>query len=106
MSAGDATDKVTGAAGSDAAAVIAAPRRSPEELAELVSNLTNQEKAEVTYDLVYFAARAVRENDLSALAAFLGELEDMAEVYSDPEKRRELQRTIWESTERTPEVME
>ena len=77
------------------------PRRSPEDLAKLVSYLSNQEKAEITYDLVYFAARAASDNDCDTLNAYLAKLEDMAQVYGDPERRRELQKTIREAAKRT-----
>ncbi len=73
-----------------------APRRSPEDLAELVSCLSNQEKAELTYELVYFAALAAVERDVTALNAVLAELEDMAEVAADPQRRRELQKAVAE----------
>ena len=77
---------------------LVAPRRSPEDLAELVSCLSNQEKAELTYELVYFAALAAVEKDVTALSAVLAELEDMAAVAADPQRRRELQRAVAESS--------
>jgi hypothetical protein len=70
------------------------PRRTPEDLAKLVSYLTNQEKAEITYDLVYFAARAVDESDTQSLGVFLDELEEMAEVCADPARRRALEEAV------------
>jgi hypothetical protein len=73
------------------------PRRPAEELAKLVSYLSNQEKAEVMFDLVYFAAQAAAEDDCEALNAYLAELEDLAEVYGDPQRREELQRVVRES---------
>ena len=77
----------------------AAPRRAPEDLAELVSCLSNQEKAEITFELVCFAARAAKEGDYAALSEFLAELEDMAEVYADPRRRREMQREVAEAAQ-------
>ena len=77
------------------------PRRSPEDLAKLVSYLSNQLKAEITYDLVYFAARAASENDCGPLNAYLAELEDLAQVYADPRRRRELQKTIQDVQRKT-----
>jgi hypothetical protein len=76
------------------AMMVVQPRRSPEELAKLVSYLSNRQKAEITYDLVYFAAQAASENDCGALNVYLAELEDLAQVYGDPQQRRELQKTV------------
>ncbi len=87
-------DAFTEPDGADAGRADVRPCRSPEDLAKLVSYLSNQEKAEITYDLVYFAAHAACENDCGALNAFLAELEDMAQVYADPKRRRQLQKTV------------
>ncbi len=73
------------------------PTRSPEELADLVSCLSNQQKAEITYELVLFAAIAAEETGHAALTEFLVELEDLAAVYTDPERRRELRKSIREA---------
>lgn len=70
------------------------PIRSPEALAALVSALSNQQKAEITYELVFFAACAADETGHETLNKFLAELEDMADVYVDPEKRRALQKSV------------
>ena len=72
------------------------PRRAPEELADLVTCLPRQEQAELTYDLVLYAARAVDEGDLGALAAFLAELEDIAVVNADPDRRLTLEEEVVE----------
>ena len=63
------------------------PRRTPEELADLVTRLPRQEQAELTYDLVLYAARAVAEGEIGALAGFLAEVEDIAAVNTDPHRR-------------------
>lgn len=70
------------------------PSRSPEDLADIVSSLSNQQKAEMTYELVLFAAQAADETGHEALSEFLSELENLAEVYTDPARRRELQNSI------------
>jgi hypothetical protein len=81
----------------------ARPTRSPELLADLVSGLTHQQKAEMTYELVLFAALAAEDTGHADLNEFLAELEDMASVYTDPERRRELQNTTREPVpERIP----
>ena len=84
---------------------LVAPRRAPEELADLVSCLTNQEKAELTYELVYFAALAAVERDVTALSAVLAELEDMAEVAADPQRRRELEQAVHESAQQLAPIL-
>ena len=76
-----------------------APRRSPEDLAELFSCLSNQQQSEFTYELILFSARAAADGDGAVLNAFLAELEDIAEVYADPERRRELQEEIEHSSD-------
>ena len=70
------------------------PRRSPNELADLVTRLPKQEQAELVYDLVLYAARAVEENDVSLLAGFLAEMEDIAAVNTDPERRFALEEEV------------
>jgi hypothetical protein len=70
------------------------PRRTPEELADLVTRLPKREQAEQIYELVLYAARAVEENDLHPLAGFLAELEDIAEVNADPERRLALEEEV------------
>jgi hypothetical protein len=72
------------------------PSKSPEGLAELVSNLPKQQQAEIMYELILFAALAAEDTEHKALNQFLSELESMAEVYTDPEKRRALRRTVTE----------
>lgn len=68
--------------------------RTPEELADLVTRLPKREQAEQIYELVLYAARAVEENDLHPLAGFLAELEDIAEVNADPERRLALEEEV------------
>jgi hypothetical protein len=70
------------------------PSKTPEELADLVSALSNQQKAEITYELVLIAAVAAEETGHFGLNEFLAELEERAEVYTDPARRRELQQAI------------
>ena len=72
------------------------PSKSPEELAELVSGLSNLQQAEMMYELVLFAAVAAEDTGHEALNEFLSELESLAEVYTDPEKRRALHQTVSE----------
>lgn len=72
------------------------PSKSPEGLAELVSNLPKQQQAEIMYELVLFAALAAEETQHEVLNEFLSELESLAEVYTDPEKRRALRRMVTE----------
>ncbi|MBC8102902.1 MAG: hypothetical protein H7Z41_09975 [Cytophagales bacterium] len=72
------------------------PSKSPESLAELVSNLPKQQQAEMMYELVLFAGLAAEETGHEALNEFLSELESLAEVYTDPEKSRALRRTVSE----------
>jgi hypothetical protein len=70
------------------------PSKTPEELADLVSALSNQQKAEITYELVLIAAVTAEETGHFGLNEFLAELEERAEVYTDPARRRELQQVI------------
>ncbi len=72
------------------------PSKSPEGLAELVSNLPKQQQAEIMYELVLFAAIAAEDTGHESLNEFLSELQSLAEVYTDPEKRRALRRTVTE----------
>jgi hypothetical protein len=51
----------------------ARPTRSPELLADLVSGLTHQQKAEMTYELVLFAALAAEDTGHADLNEFLGD---------------------------------
>jgi hypothetical protein len=78
------------------------PRRTPEDLADLVTRLPRQEQAEFTYDLVLYAARAVIEGEVGALAGFLAELEDIAEVNTDPDRRFALEDEVEESAAENP----
>ena len=73
------------------------PGRTPEALADLVSGLSRQQKAEVTYELVLFAALAAEETGHASLNEYLAELEDMAEVYTSPSRRRALSRSVHET---------
>ena len=50
----------------------------------------------MVYELVLFAAMAAEETGHPALNEFLAELEDMAAVYNDPERRRALGETVQE----------
>lgn len=78
------------------------PDRSPEDLADLVSALPAQQQAEIMFELVCHAANAAAETGNETLLEFLAELEDLAEVYTDPGKRRALQREVREeANERT-----
>lgn len=77
------------------------PSRGPEELADLVSGLSNQQKAEITYELVVFAAIAAEETGHQVLNEFLAELEDLAAVYTSPERRRDLRKNIREALKET-----
>ena len=72
------------------------PSKSPEGLAELVSNLPKQQQAEIMYELVLFAAIAAEDTGHKSLNEYLSELQSLAEVYTDPEKRRALRRTVTE----------
>lgn len=72
------------------------PSKSPEELADLVSKLPKQQQAEIMYELVLFAALAAEDTEHQPLNQFLSELENMAEVYTDPVKRRALRRDVTE----------
>lgn len=72
------------------------PSKSPEGLAELLSNLPKQQQAEIMYELVLFAAIAAEDTGHESLNEFLSELQSLAEVYTDPEKRRALRRTVTE----------
>ncbi len=78
------------------------PRRTPEALAELVTRLPKQEQAELTYDLVLYAARAVAEGEIGALAGFLAEVEDIAAVNTDPNRRFALEDEVEESAAAHP----
>lgn len=78
------------------------PRRTPEELADLVTRLPRQEQAELTYDLVLYAARAVVEGEIGALAGFLAEVEDIAAVNTDPHRRFALEDEVEESAASQP----
>lgn len=70
------------------------PSRSPEELADLVSALPAQQQAEIMYELVCQAAATAEETGDDTLLEFLAELEDRAEVYTDPALRRALQQEV------------
>lgn len=70
------------------------PSKTPEALAELVSGLSNLQQAELMYELVFFAALAAEETQHVALNEFLSELESLADVYTDPDKRRELHHAV------------
>ena len=78
------------------------PSKSPEALAELVSGLSNLQQAEMMYELVLFAAMAAEDTGHEALNEFLSELESLADVYTDPEKRRALHQTVSEDLEQAP----
>jgi len=78
------------------------PRRTPEDLADLVTRLPKQEQAEFTYDLVLYAARAVVEGEVGALAGFLAELEDIAVVNTDLDRRFALEEEVEESAAANP----
>ena len=78
------------------------PRRTPEELADLVTRLPRQEQAELTYDLVLYAARAVAEGEIGTLAGFLAEVEDIAAVNTDPPRRFALEDEVEESAAAQP----
>ena len=81
------------------------PTRSPSELADLVSCLPNQQKAEIMYELVLYAAIAAEETGHSSLNELLSELEDLAAVHTNPERQRELRKTIREAlTKQQPSV--
>jgi len=73
------------------------PTRSPSELADLVSCLPNQQKAEIMYELVLYAAIAAEETGHTSLNKLLSELEDLAAVQTNPERQRELRKTIREA---------
>jgi len=77
-----------------AAKSFARPTCEPEELAEFISGLPNQQKAEVFYELVLFAAMGAAETDHPALNEYLAELEDLAAVYTDPQRSSELQQAV------------
>jgi len=78
------------------------PSKTPEELADLVSALSNQQKAEFTYELVLIAAVTAEETGHFGLNEYLAELEERAEVYTDPARRRELQQAILDDQKGTP----
>jgi hypothetical protein len=78
----------------EAAKPFVRPSKTPIELAELVSGLSNLQQAEMMYELVLFAAQAAEDTGHEALNEFLSELESLADVYTDPEKRRALHRTV------------
>jgi hypothetical protein len=78
------------------------PRRTPEELADLVTRLPPQEQAELTYDLVLYAARAVAEGEIGALAGFLAAIEDIAAVNTDLNRRFALEDEVEESAAAQP----
>jgi hypothetical protein len=75
----------------------ARPTCEPEDLAEFISGMPNQQKAEAFYELVLFAAMAAAETDHPALNEYLAELEDMAVVYTDPKRIDELRETVAEA---------
>lgn len=77
-------------------------QRTPEELADLVTRLPKQEQAELTFDLVLYAARAVAEGEIGALAGFLAEIEDIAAVNTDPARRFALTDEVAESAAADP----
>ena len=79
------------------------PSRRPTELADLVSCLPNQQKAEIMYELVLYAAIAAEETAHASLNELLSELEDLAAVHTNPVRQRELRKTIREAlTEQQP----
>lgn len=73
------------------------PSRSPSELADLISFLPHQQKAEIMYELVLYAAIAAEETGHASLNELLAELEDLAAVQTNPERQRELRKTLREA---------